>query len=450
MATKRISQLETIANALVTGEAILPIVISDPLIPNRKAKVNQLFRGLSAGTATEPGLAFDLDRDTGIYQSAVDEIGLSFGSAALYNSRRQNTDGSSTLIIRAIDSASATSSIEITPQGSGYMTINGDFVQTDTKFYLSGDQNPAKRAHFNVDTISTQSGTRRFDLPNIGTNTSTTIVANDTFQTLTNKTILIKDAELQITGSSDTSKVAKFETDAWESPGSHTYKLPDFGAANTQSTLLDDITEQNVFNKNMVNPTFSNTPSNDENNPTRYVIFDSSQLTQDRTVIWPDLNIKAVGEASAQTIANKVYKGAVFCDTDVDDGEGRKVQFILDNIEDNQTYQFSFPDNDPTAPLNNGSDPNMLVTEKKTQTLVNKTLEQMKINNPDNLNGLVTIDVSNISDSVAIQFPNADATLLSTNNISDVAISFGGALAAPVLGGQIRLQQHFSRKISRQ
>ena len=91
MATKRISQLETISDALVTGEAIMPIVISDPLIPNRKAKVNQLFRGLSAGSATAPGLAFDLDRDTGIYQSAVDEIGLSFGSASLYNSRRSNT-----------------------------------------------------------------------------------------------------------------------------------------------------------------------------------------------------------------------------------------------------------------------------------------------------------------------------------------------------------------------
>ena len=129
----------------------------------------------------------------------------------------------------------------------------------------------------------------------------------------------------------------------------------------------------------MVNPTFSNTPSNDENNPTRYVIFDSSQLTQDRTVIWPDLNIKAVGEASAQTISNKVYKGAVFCDTDVNDGEGRKIQFDLSNIEDNQSYTYSFPDNDPTAPLNNGSDPNMLVSEKKTQTLVNKTLELMKI-----------------------------------------------------------------------
>ena len=73
------------------------------------------------------------------------------------------------------------------------MTVNGDLAQTDTQFYLAGDQNAAKRAHFNVDTISTQSGTRRFDLPNIGTSTSTTIVANDTFQTLTNKTILIKD-----------------------------------------------------------------------------------------------------------------------------------------------------------------------------------------------------------------------------------------------------------------
>ena len=443
MATKRISQLETIADGLVTGEAILPIVISDPLIPNRKAKINQLFRGLSAGTATQPGLAFDLDRDSGIYQSAVDEIGITFGSASLYNSRRANTDGSSTLVIRAIDTASAVSSIEFTPQGSGYLTVNGDIIQTDAQFYLAGDQNPAKRAHFNVDTISTQSGTRRFDLPNVGTNTSTTIVANDTFQTLTNKTILIKDSELQITGSTDTSKIAKFETDAWESPGAHTYKLPDFGAANTQSTLLDDITEQNVFNKNLVNPTFSNTPSNDENNPTKYVIFDSSQLTQDRTVIWPDLNIKVVGEASAQTVSNKVFKGAVFCDTDVADGEGRKIQLDLSNIEDNQTYVFSFPDNEVTAPLNNGSDPNMLVSEKKTQTLTNKTLELMKINNPDDLNGIVSIDTSNIDNAVTIQFPNADATLLSTNNISEVAITFGGALAAPVLGGQLRIQSHF-------
>ena len=442
MATKRISQLETIADDLVTGEAILPIVISDPLIPNRKAKVNQLFRGLTAGSQTAPGLAFDLDRDSGLYQSAVNEIGLTFGTAALYNSRRENTDGSSTLLIRAIDTASATSSIEMTPQGSGFFTVNGPIIQTDAQFFLGGDQNPAKRAHFNVDTISTQSGTRRFDLPNVGTNTSTTLLANDTFQTITNKTIIVKDAEFQVTGSTATDKIAKFECDAWESPGLHTYKLPDFGAAQTQSTLIDDITEQNIFNKNMVNPTFSNTPSSDPNDPTRYVIFNSASLTLDRTVTFPDLNITVVGEESSQVVYNKVYKGAVFCDTDPDDGEGRKVQFDLSNIEDNQTYMFGFPDNEVTAPLNTDGT-NILVTELKTQSLKNKTMELMKINNPDEVNGLITIDASNISEAVNIQFPNADATLLSTNNISDVAISFGGALAAPVLGGQLRLQSFF-------
>ena len=445
MATKRISQLDTIADDLVTGEAILPIVISDPLIPNRKSKVNQLFRGLSAGSQTAPGLAFDLDRDTGIYQSAVNEIGITFGSAAVYNSRRANTDGSSTLIIRAIDSASATSSIEMTPQGSGFFTVNGPIIQTDANFFLTGDQNPAKRAHFNVDSISTQSGTRRFDMPNVGTATSTTLLANDTFQTITNKTIIIKDAELSITGSTSTDKIAKFECDAWESPGQHVYKLPDFGAAQTQSTLLDDITEQNVFNRNMVNPTFSNTPSSDEeNDPTRYVIFNSSLLTLDRTVTFPDLNIKVVGEASEQTISNKIYQGAVFCDTDPEDGLGRKIQFDLSNIEDNQTYLFGFPDNEITAPLNVAQGAvNILVSERKTQTLANKTLELAKINNPDDVNGVITIDASNIDSNVTIQFPNADATLLSTNNISDVAITFGGALSAPVLGGQLRLQSFF-------
>ena len=128
MATKRISQLETIADDLVTGEAILPIVISDPLIPNRKSKVNQLFRGVSAGSATAPGIAFDLDRNTGVYQSAVDEIGLTFGTASLYNSRRANTDGSSTLIIRAIDTGSAVTSIEMQPQSSGYFTVAGQML----------------------------------------------------------------------------------------------------------------------------------------------------------------------------------------------------------------------------------------------------------------------------------------------------------------------------------
>ncbi len=84
-----------------------------------------------------------------------------------------------------------------------------------------------------------------------------------------------------------------------------------------------------------------------------------------------------------------------------------------------------------------------MVTELKTQTLKNKTLELTKINNPDDVNGEITIDASNLTGARTIQFPDADATLLSTNNISEVAITFGGALSAPVLGGQLRLQSFF-------
>ena len=69
--------------------------------------------------------------------------------------------------------------------------------------------------------------------------------------------------------------------------------------------------------------------------------------------------------------------------------------------------------------------------------------DRTKINNPDDVNGEITIDASNLTGARTIQFPDADATLLSTNNISEVAITFGGALSAPVLGGQLRLQSFF-------
>ena len=381
MGTKRISQLQTVGDDLVTGEAVLPIVISDPLIPNRKARVNQLFRSVSAGSQTAPGMAFNLDRDTGLYQSNVDEIGITFGTAALYNSRNANSDGSATLEIRAIDTASANANVEITPQGSGYFTVDGTTIFTDNTLFFEDDQNPGKRVFFNVGTVSTAGGTKRFDFPNLGANTTTTFLATDTNQTITNKTIIIKDSDLSITGSTNAAKIAKFETDAWDAPGLHTYRLPDFGAAITQSTILDDVTEQDVYNKNMVNPTFSNTPSNDENDPTRYVIFDQSELTQDRTVTFPDLNVKVVGEASTQILTNKTYEGAIFQDTD---DNTKKVTLEMENIPTNNNLVFSFPGGSVTAPLNNGTDPNVLVAERATQTLAYKTVSYTHLTLPTN------------------------------------------------------------------
>ena len=440
MGTKRISQLDTIADELVTGEAILPIVISDPLIPNRKTKVNQLFRSIAAGSTSAPGLAFDLDRDTGLFQSAIDEIGITFGSSTLYQSRIANVDGSSTVRMLVQDTASANANMLIQPQGSGYFSVSGIAQFNDSTTYFTGDQNSSKKVVFNVDTVSTAGGTKRFDFPSVGGNTTTTFLATDTFQTITNKTLIIKDSELSITGSTDTAKIAKFETDAWDAPGEHIYRLPDFGAGISQSTLLDDITEQDVYNKNMVNPTFSNTPSTDENSPTRYVIFNSSTLTSDRTVTFPDLNVTVVGEASTQILTNKVYEGAIFQDTTE---SSKKITFALGNLNDNTNLQYTFPEGSLAEPLNNGTDANKLVAERATQTLAFKTMEFMQINNPDNLNGIISIDASNIEESVTIRFPAGDATLLSTNNVDAVGVAFGGSLSAPVLGGQLRLQSFF-------
>ena len=432
---KRISQLEPLADSVVTGEAFLPIIISDPLIPNRKAKINQLFKGVSAGSKTNPGLAFDLDRDTGLYQSAVNEIGISFGTAALYNSRTQNTDGSSTIVIRGIDTFSSNSNIQITPQGSGYFTVNGSSRFTDSQFFIIDDQNPGKLATFEVSGISTGSGVRRFALPNTGSFTSTTLLGNDTVQTITNKSLIIKDNEFSITGSSDTTKIARFECDAWEAPGTKIYRLPDFGVGPGQSTLIDDISTQNVFNKNLVNPTFSNTPSTDPQVPTRKVSFDTSGITQNRTVTFPDLNVILVGTDASQTLTNKVYKGAIFSDTTF---ETKKVSFDISNVGENRTIPFRFPAEDL-----NTLGVNTLVSTLASQTLANKVLEDVQINNPQSPNGIITIDASNITEAVTIKFPNANAELLSTNNVGQVGVSFGGPISAPAFGGKLRLINFF-------
>ena len=116
MATKKISQLDGIDDANLSGEAILPVVVSDPLIPNRKSKVNQLFKTVSAGTKAAPGLCFDLDRDTGLYQNAYNQFGISYGSGGFYFSRIENTDGSSTNLITVADDSATNSNIIISPK----------------------------------------------------------------------------------------------------------------------------------------------------------------------------------------------------------------------------------------------------------------------------------------------------------------------------------------------
>ena len=103
MGTRKISQLDTITDSNLSGEAILPVVVSDPLIPNRKAKVNQLFKGVAQGTKASPGLCFDLDRDTGLYQNAYNQLGIAIGDAGFYFNSTVNSVSEASNFITAID-----------------------------------------------------------------------------------------------------------------------------------------------------------------------------------------------------------------------------------------------------------------------------------------------------------------------------------------------------------
>ena len=422
----------------MTGEAILPVVISDPLIPNRKAKVNQLFKGVSAGSQAEPGLCFDLDRDTGLYQNDYDEIGLAFGTSSMYYRKQNNADGSATIRLIAGDTVSNNVNIDMRPQGSGRFLVNGPAEFQDVNLLIADDQNPDKKAKFEVSGISTGAGIRSFALPSTGQFTSTTLLGNDTAQTISNKTIIIKDGDLRITGSSDTAKIALFECDAWESPGTHIYRLPDYGTTVAQSTLIDDITEQNISNKNLINPTISNIESGDPDNPTPTVTFLSGDVTANRVVTFPDQSLEVAGTEATQTFRNKDYADPRFADgTDVT----KRIQFDLSDISGATILRYSFPYQNLNTVI---SENNVLVSERAQQILENKSIVGLTLIDETNDQNQVNLILDNIEGVKSIRFPNADATLLSTENVGTLGVSFGGPISAPDLGGRLRLQQHFT------
>ena len=229
MGTRKISQLDTISDANLSGEAILPVVVSDPLIPNRKAKVNQLFRGVAQGTKASPGLCFDLDRDSGLYQSAYDQIGVAFGDGGLYFSRVSNTATSSSLFVTAVDDTATNTDIVFAPKGTGTVKVTGLFTIDDGSFILEDAQGP--KARFEVSNVGTGTNTRIFTLPAITSGNGTVLIGDDTQQTLRNKTILIDEDNLVLT---DGTEEAIFQIN-WvaTSNARRSYFLPDAGTVTT-------------------------------------------------------------------------------------------------------------------------------------------------------------------------------------------------------------------------
>ena len=436
MGTKKISQLDTISDANLSGEAILPVVVSDPLIPNRKVKVNQLFRGVSQGTKTEPGLCFDLDRNTGLYQNAYDQVGLSFGLGGIYLSRIENNTSSSSLYLTAVDETLDNADIVLSPKGTGAVKVTGTFLVSDQTFILEDAQGP--KARFEVSTLGTGTATRIINLPAITAGNSTTLVGADTQQTLTNKTLLIDEDNFVLV---DGTEEAIFQINWGITSGTRrSYFLPDAGPVTTtleptatSSTLLDTKTEQTVLSKTFVD--LKVTSSSEVDTP--WVIFNTSNLTSNRTITVPDLSLTLVGVDTTQSIRNKTIVSLLIADPN---DETKRVTLDTSAINTSTNSVFSFP---ASLILNTVGGTNIFVTERATQTLRNKSLVTPQIRGGEVANQYVVLDTSNITGARTIKFPDADATLLSTDNVTLDDVNFGAGIGAANLTGRTRLQQFF-------
>ena len=435
MGTRKISQLETISDANISGEAILPVVVSDPLIPNRKAKVNQLFKGVTAGTKASPGLCFDLDRDTGLYQNAYDQIGIAFGDGGVYMTRIDNGNSSTSLFITATDDVANNADIVLAPKGTGAVKVTGNFVISDQTFILEDAQGP--KARFEVSNVGTGTNTRIFTLPAITSGNGTTVVGDNTTQTLTNKTILIDEDNLVIV---DGTEEAIFQINWVDTNNARrSYFLPDAGTVTTtaeptatSSTLLDTKAEQTALNKTLVDLKLAT----DAETATNWAQFNTDAITANRTITMPDTNITLVGTDATQILSNKTILSLILADST---DNTKKVTFDISNQNTLSNQVFKFP---PTNLLNTGNDPNTIVSEVATQDLKNKSLYVPTIKQDGNTGG-VTFSLDNITGNRVIRFPDANATLLSTDNVTLDDVNFGGGIGANNLSGQTRLQQFF-------
>ncbi len=436
MGTRKISQLDVISDANLSGEGILPVVVSDPLIPNRKVKINQLHKGVAQGTKAAPGLCFDLDRDTGLYQSAYDEIGLGFGNSGFYMTTISNSESYKSLYITAVHDTATNADIVLSPKGTGAVKITGNFIISDQTFTLEDAQGP--KARFEVSNVGTGTNTRIMTLPAITSGNGTTLVGDDTSQTLRNKTILIDEDSLVIT---DGAEEAVFQINWAETSGTRrSYFLPDAGTVTTtleptatSSTLLDTKAEQTVLNKTFVD--LSLVADSELNTST--ATFNTDALTANRIISVPDTNLTLVGTDSTQILENKSIENLILQDSG---DNSKKITFSIDNQNSSSNQTFEFPQ---TGVLNNGGSNNIFVSEAATQTLSGKTLVNPSIKNTTSSTNIITINADNITANRTIRFPDADATLLSTTNVNVDDITFGSGIGAATLIGRTRQQQFF-------
>jgi hypothetical protein len=208
---------------------------------------------------------------------------------------------------------------------------------------------------------------------------SGSIVGTSDSQTLTNKVIEVADGSLSITGSSDATKVLKFEVDGFTTATTRTITVPD-----ASDTMVLRAALQTLTNKTLTSPTI-NTPvitvADDSlsitgsSDATKILKFEVDGFTTGttRTITVPNTSDTMVTLAATQTLTNKtieVADGSLSITGSVD--ATKVVKFEVDGLTTGTTRTITVPDASDT-----------MVLRTALQTLTNKTLTSPTLTTPD-------------------------------------------------------------------
>ena len=185
MATRKISDLTLLeAGSVSSSDTLLLLDNSDPTDQNKRSAVGSIFRAVSSGTYTTPGLSFEGKTSTGMFSEAQGQVGLAMGDARL-NLQKVG----STLNLQARDAADTNLDITIAAQGTGQIRLGSVLAITDTLFVIPNSSDNSKVGKFSTESIPA-GVTHTYVLPSNGVVAgSDTLVTLSATQTLNNKTL---------------------------------------------------------------------------------------------------------------------------------------------------------------------------------------------------------------------------------------------------------------------
>lgn len=252
-----------------------------------------------------------------------------------------------------------------------------------------------------------------FDFNEVITETSVSTLSN---KTLDNTNIItVKDSNLTIQNTADTTKHVKFDLSGITTGTTRTIPLPDSNA-----TLVNISSAQTLSNKTLDNTTIetikaSNLTIQDPSDVTKQVQLNVSAVSTGttRTVSIPDASLIVVGTATTQTLTNKTLTGNTAAN--LINGSG--------TLNLNSSGSITVPNATDT-----------LVGKATTDILSNKSFPSVVLNG--SVSGTATLQAANTTSSYSIKFPSAQgaASTVPTNDGSG-NLSWASTLTNPMTTG---------------